>query len=535
MKLTVADFFCGAGGFSEGFRQKGFDVVFGLDNWKPAVETHELNHPSCKTVLMDILEIKTPEDIDAVVPDVDVIVGSPPCVSFSFSNKSGKADKTLGVKLIETYLKIILWKKSKKNSCLKYWILENVPNSKDYIKNKYTWKELDLPGNGPDLIIKNREVLNAANYGAPQTRKRFVCGDYPVPEIKVSQDKWITMEKVFEALKNPQIKEYKNLNIVDPNYNFTIKGKELTDHFYDSRISEFEWSKARQLKEDHGFMGRMAFPEDLDRPSRTVMATRSASTREAIIFGSFDENGKANGYRLPTIREISCFMSFPINYQFEGNNESVKYKLVGNAVCPKLSASLAEAILRKENLRVPEYIPLNTPKVRVNLNERKLEIKKPKPKKADAKFTAHVPGLKIKGFRIELTNKDSDFSKNNVKWNCYLHTGAGKNYKSYMIDNKVVEKVLKQHIDLESLKEKINKRFPHIINAKKLQESYCNFGVGYDLEPQKMLNTIKEIINPKLTDVKYIDITEFDIEKSVAPLQVIEGLFICNYLLQRIN
>ena len=42
--LRVIDFFCGAGGFSEGFRQQGFKVIMGVDNWRPAVETHNLNH-----------------------------------------------------------------------------------------------------------------------------------------------------------------------------------------------------------------------------------------------------------------------------------------------------------------------------------------------------------------------------------------------------------------------------------------------------------------------------------------------------------
>ena len=48
--ITVCDcdFFCGAGGFSEGFYQEGFDVVFALDYWKPAYITHEHNHKNCK-------------------------------------------------------------------------------------------------------------------------------------------------------------------------------------------------------------------------------------------------------------------------------------------------------------------------------------------------------------------------------------------------------------------------------------------------------------------------------------------------------
>ncbi len=105
-KLTVADFFCGAGGFSEGFNLAGFDVIFGLDNWKPAIETHEVNHPGpkCKNVHMNILLIDTPEKIDECVPDTDIIVGSPPCVSFSNSNKSGKADKTLGHSILYHYI-----------------------------------------------------------------------------------------------------------------------------------------------------------------------------------------------------------------------------------------------------------------------------------------------------------------------------------------------------------------------------------------------------------------------------------------------
>jgi DNA (cytosine-5)-methyltransferase 1 len=42
-KLRVIDFFCGAGGFSEGFRQMGYEIVYGFDHWKPAVDTFNHN------------------------------------------------------------------------------------------------------------------------------------------------------------------------------------------------------------------------------------------------------------------------------------------------------------------------------------------------------------------------------------------------------------------------------------------------------------------------------------------------------------
>ena len=52
---TVVDLFCGCGGFSEGFRQAGFDVILGIDNNFLAAETFRLNH-ECNTICQDILE-----------------------------------------------------------------------------------------------------------------------------------------------------------------------------------------------------------------------------------------------------------------------------------------------------------------------------------------------------------------------------------------------------------------------------------------------------------------------------------------------
>ena len=107
--LKVADFFCGGGGFSEGFRQAGFNIVFAVDKWAPAVATYKGNKPDVTVVQDDILRIsKLPDaEFEKLVPDTEVIVGSPPCQSFSHSNKSGNADKAIGIKLIEAYLRII--------------------------------------------------------------------------------------------------------------------------------------------------------------------------------------------------------------------------------------------------------------------------------------------------------------------------------------------------------------------------------------------------------------------------------------------
>ena len=100
--MKVIDFFCGSGGFSEGFRQAGFEVIWAVDNWKPAVDTHKENHPNSKTILEDVIKLsKLPDkEFDEIIPDSEIIIGSPPCIAFSNSNKSGKGDKTKGIGLL---------------------------------------------------------------------------------------------------------------------------------------------------------------------------------------------------------------------------------------------------------------------------------------------------------------------------------------------------------------------------------------------------------------------------------------------------
>lgn len=142
--MRVADFFCGGGGFSEGFRQAGFEIVFAVDKWAPAVNTYKGNKPGANVIQDDVIRISNlPDDeFEALVPDSEVIIGSPPCQSFSHSNKSGNADKELGIKLIEAYLKIVARKKFKQGSVLRYWVLENVPAVKDLLLFEMGWKPI---------------------------------------------------------------------------------------------------------------------------------------------------------------------------------------------------------------------------------------------------------------------------------------------------------------------------------------------------------------------------------------------------------
>ncbi|RYE50292.1 MAG: DNA cytosine methyltransferase, partial [Sphingobacteriales bacterium] len=352
---TVVDFFCGAGGFSEGFRQQGFTILKGYDKWRTAIDTFNFNFGKDTGVILDILNLESEEYIDYIesaIPDTDVIIGSPPCVSFSTSNRSGKADKSMGVRLIEVFLKIVVIKKYKKGSILKAWYMENVAKSKDHTEDHYSFKDLGLekwankrrlkPSNTAIRLKGNTLVLNAADFGSPQQRLRAISGEViklgmMVEPVKVrSKDNYITLGYIRSKLPPPNSKINDN-PVKDPLYpNITIRQNELTDHFYDSGLYECVWLDSRYLKINHPYMGRMSFPENENKPSRTITATNIGSSREALIYKS-EYHRKGNGeFRIPTVREAATIMSFPITYQFIAS-EGSKWKLVGNAVCPSVS------------------------------------------------------------------------------------------------------------------------------------------------------------------------------------------------------
>ena len=185
-KLTVIDFFCGAGGFSEGFRQKGFEIIKGYDNWQPAIDTYNHNFGT-DSIVKNLLDFKDSiEEIDNL-PNTDVIIGSPPCVSFSSSNISGKADKESGVLLTKIFLRIVAVKKFQEGSILKAWYMENVANSRNYLADYYTFNDLGLGdwarknklgANKKAIILKdNQPLINSADYGSYQSRKRAISGE----------------------------------------------------------------------------------------------------------------------------------------------------------------------------------------------------------------------------------------------------------------------------------------------------------------------------------------------------------------------
>lgn len=558
-KLTVIDVFCGAGGFSEGFKQQGYKVLLGIDSWEPAINTYNHNFMlNCKT--KNVLDFENSiEEIEAL-PNSDIIIGSPPCVTFSSSNISGKADKTSGIKLTQIFLRIVAIKKWQPESKLKAWFMENVPSSIKHLGAEYTFEELGLGewatknkiGKSKVAIRLegNQQIINSADYGSAQSRERVISGEIikrkrlVIPSathnkgdgnqehLPLRRD----LNSIVNQLPNPTSKN-SDRDIIDPNYpNLSIELKELTDNFYDTGLFECEWKQSQFLKINHPYMGKMAFPENKNKPSRTITATKIGTSREAIIYKS-EYNRKGDGeYRTPTVREAACIMGFPITYQFCGG-ETTKWRLVGNAVCPSVSRAFARQVLKELGLKeqpdpIVETI-VRMPDNNLNTFSHKLFGTPPQRNKG-SRFRRHP--FKDGNMTVTLSNYDIDKDEKTIsKWITSVQYGNGEGFPIFNFPDLYYRCIEKTLVTLPRGKEFvnfINNGFSsQIARSHILQDMYEKQVSQYPfIEPTKLVEKIGTIINNLNIDRQEYEQSEIIIfsKKNKVPLKQIFALYAIN-------
>ena len=331
--MKVIDLFCGCGGFSEGFKQAGFDIVAAVDNWQLSLDSHQANHPHTKHLNKDIREIKA-KDLEKY--KADVILGSPPCQDFSVANYNPDAKR--GLELTDCFLDLI------EELNPKFWIMENVTGVLKHIKGRI----IKLGG--------RNHILNSADYGVPQIRKRVFCGKFPFPypthakkpntTLVGNLKKWLVVK---DALKDVPLPEDENLELTEkgleralailrkdkvPYVTAIVEGHKPS-HTITAHIGR-DFSTGGII--NTSFYGRHGpnFYSD-NKPSPTL-------TAKGGIFHIIQDDLR----RLSTI-EAKILMGFPLEYIISGNNITVKFKQIGNAVCPPVSRAIAKAIIQVEN------------------------------------------------------------------------------------------------------------------------------------------------------------------------------------------
>jgi DNA (cytosine-5)-methyltransferase 1 len=328
--LTALDFYSGVGGWSLGFRLAGIQTLGSYEWCEAAVETSRafLQHD---IHLADVRALD-PTDLPA---DVSVIVGSPPCTEFSFSNRGGNGDISEGLRDVVKFLEIVDHVRPK------YWAMENVPRV-----GRILGEQIEAGGilHRFAHLFKTISVVNMAEYGLPQARRRMLAGNFPVRLLNSYADtsSRMSMRQVLDALREEPAR--------DSIYGISVSHSNLRDNEHETPLQGDELRMNRDAKTFHPVYNYMEFPDDLDQPSRTITATCTRMTRESIIIAD-PSDGR---YRRLTLRERAMMQGFPITMPFGGRSFNERLRLIGNAIPPPMAYLIAHAMLETP----PEKLPL---------------------------------------------------------------------------------------------------------------------------------------------------------------------------------
>lgn len=300
--MKVVSLFSGAGGLDLGFKMAGHEIIWANDNFSDAVETYKANlgeHIVCE----DIYKI----DVEKI-PGCDIVIGGFPCQGFSIANMKRHADDSRN-ELYKMLIKVITTKHPK------FFVAENVKGilSLDHGEViKMIMNDFNSIGYAAEY-----KVLNAADYGVPQIRKRvIVVGvrndidfkyEYPKPtHNEYGSDglqRWISVGEVMKNIPDPD----------QPN--------DILNHTYSQFKLKF-----------NGYIGNRAI--DPNKPAPTVTARGDDRGGVVVLH-------HPNNKRRMTCRELATVQSFPLDYEFKGTRSSI-YRQIGNAVPPLLGKAIAE-------------------------------------------------------------------------------------------------------------------------------------------------------------------------------------------------
>lgn len=338
----IASLFSGCGGLDLGFEQVGFRVIWANELEPHCSATYIRNHPDVKFVLGDICHIDP-----HTIPDCDGFIGGPPCQSWSVGGKQKGLDDERGLLFLK-YIELINVKKPK------FFVIENV---KGMLDNKF--KEVfenfvnRLDNAGYDI---QWALLDAVNYCIPQNRERvFFIGfkkeldvtfTFPNPtcEEPITLERAISdITEVPRFFSGGKKKELLGIDEKRPNHDALI-----------SKFGSFYYRGNRR--------------RGWQQPSFTINATADfaplhPSSPKMMYYGHENWNfqkEKLDKYRRLSVRECARIQTFPDDFIFEYEDIRDAYKMIGNAVPPRLGKEIAKSIYNALERMDSPAIPLQS-------------------------------------------------------------------------------------------------------------------------------------------------------------------------------
>lgn len=355
-RLVAIDLFSGGGGLTHGLKEAGFLVSAAVELDAVAAETYTANNPNTVLFTKDIRGVLG-EELLATSPTgrIDLIAACPPCQSFSsLTAKYKKKDPR--DKLIDEFARIVEF------IMPSTIMMENVPGLARKGKELFEPVMEKFKKLGYKL---DYNVLEVADYGVPQRRKRLVVLGSLVDEIKIPSPthsempkagsdtlRWVTVKEALCGVSEPLLlSEAKKIG--GPN---SVNWNVIRD------ISEINKERFRHLKEgedrfslpvhllskchldNKGFSnvyGRMAW----DKPSPTITGGCTTPSK-----GRFGHPERINTI---SVREAAMLQTFPDEFKISTSFIDRACLIIGNALPPLFAKVMAKACyesLRREQL-----------------------------------------------------------------------------------------------------------------------------------------------------------------------------------------
>lgn len=318
--MDVVSLFAGCGGLDLGFERAGFNVIWANEFDRSIHATYRLNHPD---TILDTADVRTITGSE--VPDCDGIIGGPPCQSWSEGGRQRGIDDPRG-QLFLDYIRIVREKKPK------FFLIENVQG---ILEEKH---KPALDGFISRLVEAGYNVtyrlLNAADYRIPQDRFRvFFVGirndlnnRYEFPE-PVDSPRIILRRAIGDITEQPRFFYTEKILSENP----TRLNHDVYTGPYDAKY--MARNRVRSWDEVSFTMQAQARNAP-QHPQAPKMGFISPSQR---CFAK----GSEHLYRRLSVRECARIQTFPDNFRFLYSDVRNGYKMVGNAVPPRLAWYLA--------------------------------------------------------------------------------------------------------------------------------------------------------------------------------------------------
>ena len=355
------DLFAGVGGLSLGFEQAGFDMVAAVDIDPIHCAAHQFNFPRTATICQSAIEL-TGRELRSRAgigsKEIDVVVGGAPCQGFSLIGKRAMDDKRN--QLVHHYVRLVLELNPK------YFVFENVKGL-TVGKHKQFLQEIieDFQSSGYDVVSDFR-VLNAADYGVPQDRRRlFLMGarkGLPLPTYPEHHGRTTVKDAIGDLPEAGSFAELWEQDSVKAKYGRSsayasyLRGEkdDPTDFSYRRKFDINLLTSS--LLTEHTALSKKRFSETIPGDVEPISRFKRLSLNglcNTLRAGTASDRGAFTSprpihptqARVITVREAARLHSYPDWFRFH-TTKWHGFRQIGNSVPPMLGRAVGAQIMK---------------------------------------------------------------------------------------------------------------------------------------------------------------------------------------------